>query len=122
MILYDMGAGSTVAAIVGFQIVKTKEKGFSETHPQAQILGVGYDRSLGGSEITFRMREYLADQFNGMKKTKTDVRSVPRAMGTDLTSVFVFFIPLNWSARYSLILKVISDPPRLLSYPTPSIW
>merc|ERR1712025_798901 len=55
--------------------------GFSETHPQAQILGVGYDRTLGGTEITFRMREFLADEFNAMKKTKTDVRTVPRAMG-----------------------------------------
>merc|ERR1719209_769891 len=59
----------------------TGQKGFSETHPQAQVLGVGYDRTLGGTEITFRVREYLADQFNEMKKTKTDVRSVPRAMG-----------------------------------------
>merc|ERR1719410_3036011 len=79
--LYDMGAGATTATVIGYQIVKTKEKGFSETHPQAQILGVGYDRTLGGTEITFRMREYLADQFNAMKKTKTDVRTVPRAMG-----------------------------------------
>jgi len=81
IMLYDMGAAATVASIVGFQIVKTKEKGFSETHPQAQILGVGYDRTLGGTEITFRMREFLADEFNAMKKTKTDVRTVPRAMG-----------------------------------------
>merc|ERR1712142_311091 len=81
MMLYDMGAQATTATIVGFQVVKTKEKGFSETHPQAQVLGVGYDRSLGGSEIKFRLREFLADEFNALKKTKTDVRSVPRAMG-----------------------------------------
>jgi len=81
IMLFDMGAGSTVAAIVGFQIVKTKEKGFSETHPQAQILGVGFDRTLGGSEITFRMREYLADQFDALKKSSNKVRDVPRAMG-----------------------------------------
>merc|ERR1719187_571895 len=79
--LYDMGAQATTATIVGFQVVKTKDKGFSETHPQAQILGVGYDRSLGGAEMKFRVREHLADQFNAMGKTKTDVRSVPRAMG-----------------------------------------
>jgi len=81
MMLYDMGAQDTTVTVVGYQIVKTKEKGFSETHPQAQILGVGYDRTLGGSEITFRVREYLADEFDAMKKTKTKVRSVPRAMG-----------------------------------------
>jgi len=78
---YDMGAQQTTATIIGFQIVKTKEKGFSETHPQAQVLGVGYDRTLGGQELTFRVREFLADEFNAMGKTKTDVRSVPRAMG-----------------------------------------
>jgi len=81
MMLYDMGAQDTTVTVVGYQIVKTKEKGFSETHPQAQILGVGYDRTLGGSEITFRIREFLADEFDAMKKTKTLVRSVPRAMG-----------------------------------------
>jgi len=79
--LYDMGAQDTTATIVGFQVVKLKEKGFTETHPQAQILGVGYDRTLGGTEITFRLREYLADQFDELKKTKTKVRTVPRAMG-----------------------------------------
>merc|ERR1719187_596525 len=79
--LYDMGAQATTATIVGFQVVKTKEKGFSETHPQAQILGIGYDRTLGGAEMRFRVREFLADEFNNLKKTKTDVRSVPRAMG-----------------------------------------
>merc|ERR1712002_1195356 len=81
MMLYDMGAQDTTVTVVGYQVVKTKEKGFSETHPQAQILGVGYDRTLGGAEMKFRVREYLADQFNAMGKTKTDVRSVPRAMG-----------------------------------------
>merc|ERR1719268_143515 len=52
-----------------------------ETHPQAQVLGVGYDRTLGGAELKFRVREFLADKFNALKKTKTDVRTVPRAMG-----------------------------------------
>merc|ERR1712013_233121 len=81
MMLYDMGAQATTATIVGFQVVKTKEKGFAETHPQAQVLGVGYDRTLGGAEMKFRVRDYLADQFNAMGKTKTDVKTVPRAMG-----------------------------------------
>jgi len=78
---YDMGAQQTTATIVGFQIVKTKERGFSETHPQAAVLGVGYDRKLGGQEITFRLRDHLAKEFNAMGKTKTDVTTVPRAMG-----------------------------------------
>merc|ERR1712203_1200628 len=58
-----------------------KDRGFAETHPQAQVLGVGYDRTLGGAELKFRVREFLADKFNALKKTKTDVRTVQRAMG-----------------------------------------
>lgn len=81
IMLYDMGAQDTTVSIVGYQIVKTKEKGFSETHPQAQILGIGYDRTLGGSEITFRLREHLADEFDALKKGSKSVRDVPRAMG-----------------------------------------
>merc|ERR1711934_1230493 len=81
IMLYDMGAGATTATVIGFQIVKTKDRGFAETHPQAQVLGVGFDRTLGGAELRFRVREFLADKFNALGKTKTDVRTVPRAMG-----------------------------------------
>lgn len=81
IMLYDMGAGATTATVIGFQIVKTKDRGFAETHPQAQVMGVGYDRTLGGAELRFRVREFLADKFNALGKTKTDVRTVPRAMG-----------------------------------------
>jgi len=81
IMLYDMGAGATTATVIGFQIVKTKDRGFAETHPQAQVLGIGYDRTLGGAELKFRVRDFLADKFNALGKTKTDVRTVPRAMG-----------------------------------------
>jgi hypoxia up-regulated 1 len=35
---------------------------------------------LGGLDLQIKLREYLADEFNALKKTKTDVRTVPRAM------------------------------------------
>merc|ERR1711981_1406690 len=57
-----------------------KERGFSETHPQAQILGLGYDRTLGGLELQINLRNYLADKFNELKKPKSDVKKNPRAM------------------------------------------
>lgn len=41
LMFYDMGSQDTTVSIVSFQIIKTKERGFSETHPQAQILGIG---------------------------------------------------------------------------------
>ena len=38
---FDMGAGSTTVSIVGYQIVKTKEKTFVETNPQLVVKGLG---------------------------------------------------------------------------------
>ena len=42
---------------------------------------LSYDRTLGGLELRLRLRNYLADQFNKLGKTKTDVKTVDRAMG-----------------------------------------
>uniref|UniRef100_A0A182K425 Hypoxia up-regulated protein 1 n=1 Tax=Anopheles christyi TaxID=43041 RepID=A0A182K425_9DIPT len=75
---YDMGAYKTSAAVVSYQLVK--DKATRETHPVVQVLGVGYDRTLGGLEMQVRLRDYLGQEFNKMGKTKTDVFSNPRAM------------------------------------------
>lgn len=80
VMFYDMGATSTTASIVSYQVIKTKERGFVESHPQASIIGVGYDRSLGGLEIQLRLRDYLAQKFNDLKKTPNDVFKNPRAL------------------------------------------
>ena len=58
--------------------VKTYDRGYSQTHPQAQILGVGYDRNLGGLDLQIVLRDWLAKKFNEMGKTQTDVTKVPR--------------------------------------------
>lgn len=75
---YDMGAYKTSAAVVSYQLVK--DKATRETNPVIQVLGVGYDRTLGGLEMQLRLRDYLAQEFNNLKKTKTDVFSNPRAL------------------------------------------
>ncbi|XP_033641223.1 hypoxia up-regulated protein 1-like [Asterias rubens] len=80
VMFFDMGAGSTTVSIVGYQIVKTKEKTFVETNPQLVVKGLGFDRTLGGLEIDLRLRDYLAETFHKTKKTSKDVREVPRAM------------------------------------------
>lgn len=77
-IFYDMGAYKTSAAVVSYQLVK--DKATRETNPVIQVLGVGYDRTLGGLEMQLRLRDYLATEFNNMKKTKTDVFTSPRAL------------------------------------------
>lgn len=78
---YDAGATSTSATLVGYQMVKTKEGDRVETNPQLVIKGVGFDKSLGGLEMTLRLRNHLAKLFNAQKKTKTDVFTNDRAMG-----------------------------------------
>ncbi|XP_064424847.1 hypoxia up-regulated protein 1 [Latimeria chalumnae] len=77
IMFYDMGSGSTVASIVTYQTVKTKDSG---VQPQLQIRGVGFDRTLGGFEMELRLRDYLAKLFNEQKKTKKDVTQNARAM------------------------------------------
>ncbi|XP_624153.3 hypoxia up-regulated protein 1 isoform X1 [Apis mellifera] len=80
VMFYDMGASSTTATIVSYQNVKTKEKGFIETNPHVTILGVGYDRTLGGLEVQIRLQHYLAKEFDALNKTKNSVFSNVRAM------------------------------------------
>lgn len=79
-LFYDMGASSTTATIVSYQTVKTKDRGYTETNPQVTVLGLGYDRSLGGLEMQLRLRDYLAQKFNEVKKTSNNVLESPRAM------------------------------------------
>lgn len=80
VMFYDMGASSTTATLVSYQTVKTKERGYVETHPQLSIIGVGFDRTLGGLDIQLRLRDFLAEKFNQVKKTKKNVFENARAM------------------------------------------
>lgn len=41
ILFYDMGASSTTASIVAYQMVKQKDRGVLETNPQATVIGVG---------------------------------------------------------------------------------
>lgn len=80
IMFYDMGASTTTATVVSYQNVKTKERGFVETHPQVSIVGVGYDRTLGGIEFQIRLQEHFAREFDALKKTPNSVFKNPRAM------------------------------------------
>ncbi|CAL1676029.1 unnamed protein product [Lasius platythorax] len=80
IMFYDMGASSTTATVVSYQNVKTKERGFVETNPHVNVLGVGYDRTLGGLEMQIRLQNYLATEFDALKKTPNSVFTSPRAM------------------------------------------
>ncbi|KAG8199551.1 hypothetical protein JTE90_009392 [Oedothorax gibbosus] len=78
IMFYDMGAGSTVATVATYQLVKSKETG--EVSPQVTIKGIGFDHTLGGLEMQLRLRDFFAKAFNSAKKTDTDIFSNKRAM------------------------------------------
>lgn len=80
VMFYDMGAWSTTVSVVSYQVIKTKERGFVETHPQVSVLGVGFDRTLGGLEMQIRLRDFLGTKFNEMKKTTKNVFENARAV------------------------------------------
>lgn len=80
IMFYDMGASSTTASIVSYQNMKTKERGFLETNPHVSVLGVGYDRTLGGLDMQIRLQHHLAREFDALKRTPNSVFKSPRAM------------------------------------------
>ncbi|XP_039259142.2 hypoxia up-regulated protein 1-like isoform X1 [Styela clava] len=76
VMFYDMGATSTTATIVSYQVVKVN--GIAD--PQLAVKGVGFDRTLGSFDMEFRIREHLVKLFNKNKKTKSDVTKNLRSM------------------------------------------
>ncbi|XP_076817134.1 hypoxia up-regulated protein 1-like isoform X1 [Clavelina lepadiformis] len=76
IMFYDMGAFSTKASIIAYQVVKVN--GIQD--PQLSVKGMGFDRTLGGLEMELRLRDLLVKLFNENKKTSKDVTENPRAM------------------------------------------
>ncbi|PYH95448.1 putative Hsp70 family chaperone Lhs1/Orp150 [Aspergillus ellipticus CBS 707.79] len=51
-IVYDMGAGSTTASVIRFQSRSVKDVGrFNKTVQEVQVLGAGWDKTLGGDAL-----------------------------------------------------------------------
>ena len=54
-----MGAAKTTATLVEYRLVKEKYG----NEPKMTVLGVGFDRSLGGLELTLRLQNLLIEKF-----------------------------------------------------------
>lgn len=109
IMFYNQGASGSWASVVTFQIVKTKERGFSETHPQAQVIGFGYDRTLGGVELQLKIQDMIADKFSKVKKTKRDPRDVPRAMGKIFKEAGKVKLVLSANKEYTAQIENVLD-------------
>ncbi|VFQ92692.1 unnamed protein product [Cuscuta campestris] len=80
VIFYDMGAGSTYAALVYFSAYNTKEFGRTVSVNQFQVKDVRWNAELGGEQFELRLVEYFADEFNKELGNGVDVRTSSKAM------------------------------------------
>lgn len=78
--VFDMGAGSTKATILKFQSRKVKDVGkFNKTVQDVQVLGSGWDRTLGGDTLNALIVDDMVAQFvetSGAKAAAVAVESV----------------------------------------------
>lgn len=80
MLIYDMGAIKTTVTIVQYVLESTRKDG-KDKQPTLRTVGVGYDRTLGGLEITNRLRDHLEKVFRETVKTSKDISTNARAIG-----------------------------------------
>lgn len=63
-LVFDMGAGSTKATIMKFQSRSVKDIGkFNRTVQEVQVLGAGWDRTLGGDALNYLILDDMVSQF-----------------------------------------------------------
>jgi len=64
VLYYNMGAATTQVSIVTYSSYLTKDAGKNKTVGQFEVVGKGWDSSLGGFNFDVKLAELLADRFN----------------------------------------------------------
>ncbi|CCM00707.1 uncharacterized protein FIBRA_02747 [Fibroporia radiculosa] len=79
-VIYDAGASSVRATVVSFSTASndSKSKTSAKDSTQISVTGVGFDRSIGGTELDRRLRELMISDFQ--RRHKRDIRSDKRGM------------------------------------------
>ncbi|MCJ1326986.1 lumenal Hsp70 protein [Thelotrema lepadinum] len=68
-LVYDMGAGSTTATVMKFQGKSVKDVGrFNKTIQEVNVLGAGWDRSLGGDTLNALILEDMVSKLAQSKQ------------------------------------------------------
>lgn len=71
-LVYDMGAGSTTATVLRFQGKVVKDVGkYNKTVQEVQVLGNGWDRTLGGDALNDIIVEDMVEKFVSTSRMKT---------------------------------------------------
>lgn len=69
--VFDMGAGSTKATVMKFQSRTVPDVGkFNKTIQEIQVLGSGWDRTLGGDSLNYMIVDDMVSQFIESKGAK----------------------------------------------------
>jgi molecular chaperone DnaK (HSP70) len=71
-----MGASSTQVTVVTYSSYVVKEGGKNKTIGQFEVVGKGWDSSLGGFHFDVRLAELLADRFNIAWNKKARYRKI----------------------------------------------
>ena len=100
ILFYDMGASSTVATVASYQVVKTKEKGYAEYHPQVSVTGLGYViKTLLMGVVVLCCAKFLKGVF----------------VDNFITAVGVAFLVAMVNATLGTLLRVLTFPITLLT-------
>ncbi|CAA9961027.1 Chaperone protein dnaK [Pyrenophora teres f. maculata] len=71
-LVFDMGAGSTSASVVKFQGRTVKDVGKrNKTIQEVQVMGTGWDRTLGGDALNSLIVEDMVSTFTGLPAAKS---------------------------------------------------
>ena len=71
-LVYDMGAGSTTATVLKFRGRTVKDVGkFNKTIQEVQVVGTGWDRTLGGDAFNMLIMQDMVEQFAATKRIKS---------------------------------------------------
>ena len=79
VLVYNMGGRDTEVSVVRYSAITDAK---NKTFEHVEILGEGYDATLGGKEFDHILVRILADKFNSLKERsgKPDIRTNVRAM------------------------------------------
>lgn len=71
-LVYDMGAGSTSATVLQFQGKQVKDVGrFNKTVQEIQVLGTGWDKTLGGDSLNQLLVNDIVESFAASPAAKS---------------------------------------------------
>lgn len=82
VIVYDMGSGSTVVALVKYSTYSAKEVGKPKPTVvnQLEVRDVDWDASLGANTLDTLLAHHFAKLFKEKTKLDVDITTVPKAM------------------------------------------